>query len=149
MPLDQLGINFGWPYREGTAPIKGTAPAGLTAPVFLYPHSAGPRRANSIIGSMVGGFVYRGPIASLQGHFVFADYLFGNIYSVPVSSLVQGQILPFTSAERRTLDFAPAAGQTLDGVSSFGMDSNGNLYILDYFTSSGSIFGEVFVVEPG
>lgn len=144
MPLDRPGINFGWPYLEGTTPTKGTAPAGLVAPVLLYPHSAGPRRANSSIGSMVGGFVYRGPIASLQGHYVFADYLFANVYSVPASSLVQGQIVPFSQVERRTLDFKSASWPIVE-IAGFGMDNSGNLYILNWTNYTGS--GNVLAVE--
>ncbi|MCW4460453.1 PQQ-dependent sugar dehydrogenase [Sphingomonas sp. BT-65] len=142
MPLDQPGINFGWPYLDGTTAYKGTAPSGLTPPVLLYPHSAGPWRADSDIGSIVGGFVYRGPIASLQGHYVFADYWFENVYSIPVSSFVQGQTLPFTSVERRTADFRPDAGTSLQQITGFGMDGAGNLYVLDL------LGGEIYIVEP-
>lgn len=142
LPLDQPGLNFGWPYLDGTTPYRDTAPAGLTPPVLVYPHNAGPWRANSDIGSIVGGFVYRGPIASLQGHYIFADYWFNDVYSVPVDSFIQGQTLPFTSVERRTADFKADGGRSLDQITGFGMDGLGNLYIMDL------IGGEIYIVEP-
>ncbi|MCW4463734.1 PQQ-dependent sugar dehydrogenase [Sphingomonas sp. BT-65] len=148
MPIDQPGMNFGWPFLQGTTPYKGVAPTGLTAPVLLYPHTAG-RRANSILGSILGGVVYRGPIASLNGHYVFADYLLGNVYSIPASQLVLGQTLPFTSVENRTLDFAIPQQSTeapyfLEEISSFGLTLSGDLYLLDFKARAGDgPFGEI------
>lgn len=141
MPLDQPGLNFGWPYLDGTTTYKGTAPVGLTPPVLVYPHSAGPWRPESDIGSIVGGFVYSGPIVSLQGHYVFADYWFGDVYSIPVSSFKQGKTLPFSDVERRTADFAGAANSSLGQINGFGLDGAGKLYIL-------ALSGAIIVVEP-
>ncbi|MEP9358004.1 PQQ-dependent sugar dehydrogenase [Sphingomonas sp. KR3-1] len=150
MPLDQPGLNFGWPYLEGTTPYRGSAPAGLTAPVFLYPHSAGPRVPNSTVGSMLGGYVYHGPIAALQGQYIFGDYLFGNIYTIPASALVQGQISTFASAQNRTAAFTPLLGNgDIEQISSFGMDDSGHFFIIDFMTSGSYLAGEVFLVEPG
>ncbi|NIJ19583.1 hypothetical protein FHS95_001252 [Sphingomonas naasensis] len=134
---DQPGLNFGWHYLEGTQPYTGTAPAGLTAPVSQYGHGSGPREGSSIIG----GHVYRGPIPSLQGSYVFGDFISGNIWSVPATSLTQGALLAASSYERRNPDFAPDAG-TIDQLVSFGLDGAGNLYIVD-------IAGEIFEVVPG
>lgn len=134
---DQPGLNFGWRYLEGTQPFSGTAPAGLTAPVSQYAHGTGPREGRSIIG----GHVYRGPITSLQGSYVFGDFISGNIWTLPAASLVQGQLFPASSYERRNQDFAPDAG-TIDQLVSFGLDGAGNLYIVD-------IAGEIFQVVPG
>jgi len=134
---DQPGLNFGWRFLEGTQPFSGTAPAGLTAPVSQYGHGSGPREG----GSIIGGHVYRGPIPSLQGSYVFGDFISGNIWTLPAASLVQGSLFPASSYERRNQDFAPDAG-TIDQLVSFGLDGAGNLYIVD-------ITGEIFEVVPG
>ena len=134
--IDQPGLNFGWRFLEGTQPFSGTAPAGLTAPVSQYGHGSGPREG----GSIIGGYVYRGPITSLQGAYVFGDFISGNIWTLPAASLVQGSLLPASSYERRNQDFTPDAG-TIDQLVSFGLDGAGNLYIVD-------ITGEIFEVVP-
>lgn len=134
---DQPGLNFGWRFLEGTQPFSGTAPPGLTGPVSQYAHGTGPSQGSTIIG----GYVYRGPIASLTGSYVFADFISNNIWTIPATSLVQGALFPAANYERRNLDFAADAG-TVDNIVSFGEDSAGNLYIVD-------IGGEIFAVVPG
>lgn len=134
---NQPGLNFGWRFLEGTQPFTGTAPAGLTAPVSQYSHGAGARQGDTIIG----GYVYRGPAASLAGQYVFGDFITGNIWSLPAASLVQGSLFPAGQYERRNQDLMPDAG-TIDSLVSFGLDSAGNLYLVD-------IAGEVFVIQPG
>ena len=133
----QPGLNFGWRFLEGTQPYSGTAPAGLTPPVAEYGHGSGPRQGRSV----TGGYVYRGPVTSLIGHYVFADFVSGNIWSVPLASLVAGQTLPSSRFARRNEDFTPDAG-TLSSIASFGEDSAGNLFIV-------SIGGDIFMVRPG
>lgn len=133
---NQPGLNFGWRFLEGTQPFSGTAPAGLTAPVSEYEHGAGPRQGRSVIG----GYVYRGPVASLTGAYVFGDFISGNIWTVPAASLVQGTPLASTSYERRNLDFTPDAG-AINQLASFGEDAAGNLFIVD-------LDGDIFMVRP-
>lgn len=136
-PISQPGLNFGWRFLEGTNPFSGTAPGGLTAPVSQYQHGSGPKQGNSVIG----GYVYRGPVTSLQGSYVFGDFVSGNIWTLPAASLVQGQLFPAASYERRNFDFLPDAG-TIDQLASFGVDSANNLYIVD-------LAGEIYMVQPG
>ena len=133
----QPGLNFGWRFKEGTQTFSGTPPGGLTEPVVEYGHGSGPRQGNSI----TGGYVYRGPVTSLAGQYVFADFISGNIWSIPFSSFVAGQTLPSSRLARRNEDFAPDAG-TLNSIASFGEDSAGNLFIV-------SIGGDIFMVRPG
>jgi hypothetical protein len=136
---DQPGLNFGWHYFEGTQPYTGTPPAGVTftQPVSQYLHGTGEKQGNTIIG----GYVYRGPVTSLVGSYIFADYVNGHIWTLPAASLVQGSLFPAGSYERRNLDFTPDAG-TIDQIVSFGEDSAGNLFIVD-------ITGDIFEVVPG
>lgn len=134
---NQPGLNFGWRFLEGTQPFSGTAPAGLTPPATEYSHGTGPRQGRSVIG----GYVYRGPVASLTGSYIFGDFISGNIWSVPYASLVTGSTLASSSYERRNLDLAPDAG-TINQLASFGEDAAGNLFIVD-------LDGEIFMVTPG
>ncbi|WP_077148731.1 PQQ-dependent sugar dehydrogenase, partial [Sphingopyxis sp. KK2] len=132
----QPGANFGWPFREGTQSYRGTAPAGLIDPVTEYSHGSGARQGQSI----TGGYVYRGPVTSLQGQYVFADFISGNIWSVPFTSLVAGQTLSSSRYATRNADFLPDAG-TIDQIASFGEDNAGNLFIVD-------LDGDIFMVQP-
>ena len=134
---NQPGLNFGWRFLEGTLPFNGTAPAGLTPPVTEYSHGTGPRQGRSVIG----GYVYRGPVASLAGAYVFGDFISGNLWSVPAASLVAGSTLASSNYERRNQDLAPDTG-TINQLASFGEDAAGNLYIVD-------LDGEIFMVVPG
>ena len=71
------GGNYGWNHREGLVNGPRTAPAGFAAmnPVFDYP------RAQGI--SVTGGVVYRGNrFSQIYGHYLFADYGSGNIWSL-------------------------------------------------------------------
>jgi glucose/arabinose dehydrogenase len=136
-PIDQPGLNFGWHFLEGNSVFTGTAPAGLTAPVSQYDHGSGPKQGNAIIG----GYVYRGPVTSLQGSYIFGDNVSGNIWTLPISALVQGQLFPAASYERRNLDFTPDAG-TIGSLVSFGQDGAGNVFIVD-------ITGNIFMLTPG
>lgn len=133
----QPGRNFGWRYLEGTQPFNGTAPTGLTPPVAEYGHGTGPRQGNSV----TGGYVYRGPVTSLRDRYVFADFVRGNIWTVPFASLVDGQTLASNRFERRNEDFAPDVGD-INSLASFGEDSAGNLFIVDFD-------GDIFMVVPG
>jgi glucose/arabinose dehydrogenase len=130
------GANFGWRIMEGTALFSGTAIPGLTAPVAEYLHGTGPREGNSI----TGGYVYRGPVEALRGNYFFADFVVGNIWSIPVARVVLGTTLPSSQFTLRRTEFTPTAG-AIGSISSFGLDQAGNLYLVDYD-------GEIFRIEP-
>lgn len=130
------GANFGWNIMEGTAVFSGAPIPGLTAPVAEYLHGAGPREGNSI----TGGYVYRGPVEALRGNYFFADFITGNIWSIPIARVSLGTTIPSSQFTLRRTQFTPNAG-TIGNVSSFGLDQAGNLYIVDFD-------GEIFRVEP-
>jgi glucose/arabinose dehydrogenase len=132
-PQDKGG-NYGWHYREGAHNYTGTAPAGVIDPVLEYSHGTGLKQGPTI----TGGYVYRGPVASLVGHYVFGDEGRGHIFTVPAGSLVQGTTLGASGFERRNEDFAPDTG-TIDQLASFGEDAAGNLYLVD-------LDGEIYMV---
>ena len=129
------GANYGWRVREGTQAFQGTTAETLVNPVLEYLHGSGPRQGQSI----TGGHVYRGPVEALSGHYFFADFVRGNIWSVPVSRLSAGATLSSDAFTIRTTQFAPDSGAIGNPVS-FGLDAAGNLYIVD-------IDGEIFRVE--
>ncbi|MEA3014105.1 MAG: hypothetical protein QOD42_2650 [Sphingomonadales bacterium] len=129
------GANFGWRIMEGTAVFAGPAIPGLIAPVAEYLHGGGPREGNSV----TGGYVYRGPVEALRGNYFFADFITGNLWSIPISRIALGTTVPASQFVLRRADFTPDAG-TIGNVSSFGVDQAGNLYIVDYD-------GEIFRVE--
>ena len=110
---------------------------GLINPVAEYFRGNGPRQGATV----TGGYVYRGPVTSLQGQYVFTDFISGNIWTVPFSSLVAGQTLSSSRFARRNEDFTPDAG-TISQVASFGEDSNGNLFLV-------SLNGSIFMVRQG
>ena len=135
-PTD-IGLNFGWARLEGTRTFNGQPPAGATPPVAEYAHGTGPAQGLSV----TGGYVYRGPVESLQGQYIFGDFVRGAIFSIPASSLTQGQTVASSAFTIRTSSFAPTVG-TINTISSFGTDQARNLYIVDYD-------GEIYVIGPG
>jgi glucose/arabinose dehydrogenase len=134
--ITQAGLNFGWPLYEGTQILFGSSTAGLTMPATEYGHGSGPLQGNSI----TGGFVYRGPVEALQGLYVFADFISGNIWTVPIAGLGSSGTTPSSAFTNRNAAFTPDAG-SLTSVVGFGEDLAGNLYIV-------SIGGSVFAILP-
>ncbi|MFN7055346.1 PQQ-dependent sugar dehydrogenase [Hyphomonas sp.] len=137
MRLSDSGANYGWRLREGTLPYNGGANSpSFTPPVTEYFHGTGPNQGRSV----TGGYVYRGPIEPIRDHYVFGDFISGNVWSVPEASLVPGQTLSSSNFNRLNDQLVPNEG-TLNQVSSFGLDTEGRLYIV-------SFGGSVFRVEP-
>ena len=111
-----LGGNYGWRCLEGTLSTNlecGTEPNRLP-PVAEYVHPAvnGSR-------SVTGGYVYRGSgISGLAGHYVFGDFVTGEIWNIP------GDTQP-------TLTVMSGSDTPLS-ISSFGEDKDGELYAVHY-----------------
>jgi glucose/arabinose dehydrogenase len=132
-PAGQGGLNFGWRCMEGFSctGMSGctcNSPA-LTLPVYDYPHTGGSC-------SITGGYVYRGSaLCGVQGTYFFADYCSAQIWSF---RLVGGSVTQFAN---RTAELAPGGGLSINSITSFGEDANGELYICDQG-------GEIFKVIP-
>lgn len=135
----EKGLNFGWPIMEGTVPFRGGSTTGLTPPVAEYRHGTGTREGRTVIG----GLVYRGPVESLQGQYLFADFVQPNLWSFPLAAITPGATLPSAQFTVRNGDFAPDAG-VYANIVSFGVDDAGQAYIVD-------LNGDIFVIEavPG
>ena len=109
------GLNYGWNVMEGTRcfePGEGCDQDGLTLPVTEFDHGDG--------CSVTGGYVYRGDaIPELRGTYLYSDYCSGFVRGFRFAS---GQ----ATGERRFPELEPAD----HSVSSFGEDSDGELYLL-------------------
>jgi glucose/arabinose dehydrogenase len=100
------GANYGWRVREGTIATPGISdptPPNLTEPLFDYDRNVG--------GTVIGGYVYRGADAGLNGKYVFGDFVTGDIWT-------------YSGGTRTELD-SPFAGFQL---TSFGEGGDGSLY---------------------
>ena len=128
--------NYGWRVMEGTRchfnndPLPCNDP-NFTEPIHEYPHVSDPNGGFSL----TGGYVYRGPRASLHGVYFFADYITDQIWTFRYDGVNK------TEFANRTSEMVPPVGM-IDDVSSFGQDALGNLYILDLND------GEVFKIVP-
>lgn len=118
--LGAPGANYGWNVFEGPAIYAGGTISGgsLTGPVYAYPHQPG-GTGNAIIG----GYVYDGPGDALQGQYFFADYVTSQVWT---AQSVNGQ----WQATDRTSEIVTNAGR-ISNPDSFGVDGQGNLYIVD------------------
>lgn len=80
--LVERGGNYGWNYREGNAAGPRSNPpaeAVFIPPLVVYGHGTRTNQGNSV----TGGVVYRGPrLSSLNGSYVFADYVSGHIWAI-------------------------------------------------------------------
>ncbi|SDN02252.1 PQQ-dependent sugar dehydrogenase [Kriegella aquimaris] len=112
------GGNYGWNRYEGNSTESSST--NLTTspdikPVFQYNHDNGDV-------SITGGYVYRGASnnTSLQGKYIFADYLSGRVWSLNYNSAnnsATSELLFRTNGQY---------------ISSFGLDESGELYFSGY-----------------
>lgn len=106
------GENYGWKIFEGTDCFSGDCDlAGLTPPVFEYNHDSGDQ-------SITGGYVYRGStVNSLEGHYIYGDFLSGRIWSLNADSPQGSNSLLVESGLN---------------ISSFGTDANNEIYVCGF-----------------
>ena len=128
-PRGRGGRNYGWRNREGAHDnITSRPPAylPLTDPVFEYGRSMGQ--------STTGGFVYRGRALgpSFQGRYFFSDFVAGRIWSIAL--IVDPATGNATASNLR--DHTGEVGD-VGNVSSFGIDSESEVYVVSY--SFGSV----------
>ncbi|MBC6992993.1 PQQ-dependent sugar dehydrogenase [Neolewinella lacunae] len=119
------GENYGWDCREGKVIYNGPpdSPSSecdpmitYTDPLFDYDHGSTGGQ------SITGGFVYRGQHADdLLGHYVAADYVSERYFIVTP---------PDGSGNRSLLRQTPSLASDARGISSFGEDDNGNVYVV-------------------
>ena len=110
------GKDYGWNVMEGTHCYNATTctMTGLTLPIADYSHSEGE--------SITGGFLYRGTaIPGMAGRYLFGDFISGNIWVLTQNGTTWDRTLSLASGR---------------GISSFGRDDSGELYVLDYGAGS-------------
>ena len=127
-PAGRGGNNFGWRNREGAHDNVTSAPPAflpLVDPIFEYPHPTG--------FSITGGYVYRGTAlgAGYRGRYFFGDFVSAKIWSIALT------VNPSTGGATASDLREHTAELTPGNVSSFGVDSAGELYFVDY--SNGAI----------
>jgi len=108
----RAGVNYGWNIMEASSCYNASTcnRQGLEIPVLEYDHGGG-------ACSVTGGLVYRGTaLPEIAGHYFYSDYCAGWIRSFRFQA--------GAATETRTWDLG-----AVGNVSSFGEDSNGELYI--------------------
>jgi glucose/arabinose dehydrogenase len=120
------GRNYGWRLREGRSNYDQRQAAAflpLTEPIHDYPRSDGM--------AITGGFVYRGSAldAMFNGRYFFADHVAGRVYSI---GLALDERQEATALDRLELTELLGGSQELGLISSFGVDAEGELYLVCY-----------------
>ncbi|MBM4266939.1 MAG: PQQ-dependent sugar dehydrogenase [Deltaproteobacteria bacterium] len=128
-PAGATAVNYGWDVMEGFhcfEPSAGCRMDGLTLPAVEYGRDLG--------CSVTGGYVYRGDaIPALQGRYLYGDYCSNRVWSMEWRD---GEVVDHLEI---TDEIDPEG--VLGGLSSFGEDAAGELYLV-------SIDGSVFRVDP-
>lgn len=145
VPPSNGGINFGWKIMEGTNCFStGSCQSGIPAcngpsliqPVTEYGHSGSFGGSCSI----TGGEVYRGcKIPDFFGTYFFADYCSNRIFTFET---VGGAA---TNLTERTLELKPAGGLSINSITSFGVDGDGEVLIVD---QGGEIYRVIAKTQP-
>jgi hypothetical protein len=125
------GRNYGWRCREGfrcTGLSGCTCPnAGYTDPLFDYDHITPIAPVNATGCSITGGFVYRGcRLPWLRGLYLFGDYCGGIVYAYNRDTGVVSTVV--------------SAGS---GLTSFGQDNDGELYVILRGSNTTGVTGSV------
>ena len=125
-PAGRGGRNYGWRNREGAHNNVTSLPPAyqpLVDPVHEYDRTQG--------ASITGGYVYRGRLlgSSFQGRYFFADFVRSRVWSATLTIDGSGEARVIGVAEH-TSELGGSA--SLAGVSSFGLDAEGELYIVSY-----------------
>jgi glucose/arabinose dehydrogenase len=119
------GANYGWRKYEGDEVFKegdDIDESRLVRPILTYANSSG----NC---SVTGGGMYRGRVAQLKGYYLFADYCGGVVRGFKVNN-------------GRAVDAKVFDGLNASNLSSFGEDSQGEMYIT-------SLGGDVYRITAG
>jgi glucose/arabinose dehydrogenase len=140
LPMDDSSLNFGWRVKEGTQDFTGSTTQTLTPPVLEYSHGAGPRNGPREGSSIIGGYVYTGPVEALQNEYIFSDFSpTANFWSVPVADMVTGSTIPSSDFNVLTTQLK-AGSNAVTFTTSFGTDAKGNLYLI-------TLAGDVYRLE--
>ncbi|MCF8018378.1 MAG: PQQ-dependent sugar dehydrogenase [Vallitaleaceae bacterium] len=106
------GGNYGWSRYEGSELYKDIDIDGaVEMPIYEYRHNLGQ--------SITGGYTYYGDkIPSLYGVYIYGDFMTGRIWGLWINE--DGSLVNALIAE------------TDMRISSFGLDGDGEIYVIDY-----------------
>lgn len=130
-PAGRSGRNYGWRFREGAHPYTGSTMLPLVDPIYDYGHGEG--------RSITGGYVYRGAaIPAARGRYFFGDYVTRRVWSLNLRvNSTTGEASPSTPGDLVEHTAELGGTSVLGGISGFGLDADGELYIINH--SGGSI----------
>jgi glucose/arabinose dehydrogenase len=124
-PRGRGGRNYGWRNREGAHDNVTSLPPAylpLTEPIHEYGRNSG--------ASITGGFVYRGSaMPAMRGRYFFGDFVSSRVWSIALAIQPNGEAQA-TDLREHTTELGGM--NALSGVSSFGVDADGELYIVSY-----------------
>jgi uncharacterized repeat protein (TIGR03806 family) len=120
----QPGANYQWNVLEGSQGRAGLAMPAEPLGVWTDPTLELDRDEAA---GIIGGYVYRGSkFPSLYGKYIFGDYIYGSIWALSYTydgvRATVADVKRLTSTEFR---------ESSDGLTSFGVDRDGELYILN------------------
>ena len=132
----EKGLNFQWPYCEGTLGQMPASYIGISrGPLLDYPHSDG--------RAVIGGYVYRGKkfAADLGGKYIFGDNVYHTVWAMDETT---------TPVKKNLLCIMPKgagpnSGSDYTGLSAFGTDAAGEIY----FCQMSSVGGYIFTLARG
>lgn len=137
------GRNYGWRLREGRQAFDARTPPAflpLREPIHDYGRGVG--------ASVTGGFIYRGASLdpSYHGRYIFGDFISGRVFSIGLHLDATGEAV---ADDDRDHTAALGGRDRLGMISSFGVDSNGEILLLNY--SAGRVVRVVpdLAVVPG
>jgi Glucose / Sorbosone dehydrogenase len=143
-PTGAGGRNYGWRNFEGFNPNPD--PAAATSAPLAYTPSTSPlyEYAREGRSAVIGGYIYRGQSLSsfYQGRYFFADFN-GRIWSLGLNVAASGEAAVADVLEHAGLGRGPGGP-----VSAFGVDSDGELYVVYYFTVAVTV-GRQVQLSPG
>ncbi len=127
----ESGLNFQWNRIEGRqGDLTPPYPGINRQPLFDYPHSDG--------RAIIGGYVYRGRefAGDLGGKYIFGDNVYRTIWALDET----------TTPIRKTVlcvlpkGDGPNSGSDYTGLSSFGIDADGEIYLCQMSSIGGHIY---------
>lgn len=126
-PANRGGRNYGWSIREGMHPFntqRQPAYTPLTDPIWEYGHDVG--------ASITGGYVYRGTMLGCEffGRYFFGDFVSRRLFSIGLAIDPNTGEATVTNQIEHTNDVGGTG--FVGSLSSFGVDANGELYLVDY-----------------
>lgn len=138
-PPGRGGRNYGWRNREGAHDHVVSRPPAylpLVDPIHEYGRATGQ--------SVTGGYVYRGRAlgTAYQGRYFFADFVRGRVWSLALTIDAGGEARASDLMEHT----AELGGADLGTISSFGVDADGELYIVSL--SRGVVFSITGPLAP-